>query len=189
MDGAEVDEIVAGAGFGVEALDVGGEEVEVDAAAEVPRTSRRALRKRSTLVSCFGVESGVAAEGAPGAFDPAWRSAHAAALLEGGFEDGEGAVEEVLTFGAEEIAARGDDGGEAIRWQGSGWAAVGDGEEVGEAEAAPRGVEDGEPGDAVGGVEERAGEGEGVEDFGALAELFDVERRGRGWFGRRRRGG
>ena len=89
-------------------------------------------------------------------------------------EDGPGAVEEALAFGAEEVAARGDDGGEGVAC-GVGVAVAGEGEEVGEGEAAPRGVQDGEPGCAVGGVEEGAGEGEGVEDFGALVEVFDVE--------------
>ena len=47
--------------------------------------------------------------------------------------------------------------------------------EVCEREAAPGGAEDAEPGDAVEGVEQGAGEGESVEDFGAGGEFFEVD--------------
>jgi len=46
---------------------------------------------------------------------------------------------------------------------------------VGEGEAAPRGAKCAEPGDAVDGIEEGAGQSEGVEDFRAGRELFEVD--------------
>ena len=71
-------------------------------------------------------------------------------------------------FEAEEIAACGDDCGECCGG-GFGHTAAGDGEQVGEAEAAPRRVYHGEPRNTVGGMQQRAGKRESVEDFGALA--------------------
>ena len=47
--------------------------------------------------------------------------------------------------------------------------------EVVESEAAPGGAEDAEPGDAVLGIEQSAGQGEGVEDFGAGSEFFQID--------------
>jgi hypothetical protein len=46
--------------------------------------------------------------------------------------------------------------------------------EVAEADSAERSSEEGEPGGAVGGVEEGSGEGDQVEDFWALGEEVDL---------------
>ena len=95
-------------------------------------------------------------------------------MCESGFECRPGAVEELAALGAEAIAPGVEDCWEGFGG-GFGRAAAGDGEEVGETETAPRGVQDGEPGDAVGGMQQSAGEGEGVEDFGTVVEGFDFE--------------
>ena len=64
----------------------------------------------------------------------------------------------------------GDGAGEEL-----GIVGAGEGVQVGEREAAPGSAENTEPGDAVEGIEEGAGEGERVEDFGAGGELFKID--------------
>ena len=52
---------------------------------------------------------------------------------------------------------------------------AGDGVKFGETEAAPRRTQNTEPGDAVFGIEESAGEGDGIEDFGAVVEVLKFD--------------
>ena len=52
---------------------------------------------------------------------------------------------------------------------------AGEGEEIGERETAPRSAQDGEPGDAVRGMQQCVGEGESVLDFRSFVEGVEVE--------------
>jgi hypothetical protein len=67
VDGAEVDEIFAGAGFGVEALDGICEKREVDAAARLFDFAE-SLEEELHVGELLRGERDVAAEGTPGAF-------------------------------------------------------------------------------------------------------------------------
>ena len=75
---------------------------------------------------------------------------------------------------AEQMAALGHQPLDGVVFEGR-VISTGEGVKVGEREAAPRRVEDGQSSDAVGRVEERASEGGEVENFDAFVEWGDLD--------------
>jgi hypothetical protein len=124
-----------------------------------------------------GIDAAGTAEGTPGALDPGsegWGFRQTPAEVEGAAEDIDGTCEALLAVFGEEVAALVVEfrDGEVFECL-----VVGAGKEVEvrEGEAAPWGAEDGEPRDAIHGMEQGAGEGAEVEEFLTLGEVFDFD--------------
>ena len=157
-EGGELDGALAGWGLGLELVQ------QLEVAGDVLRLLR------------VGVEVGV--EAAPGALDGARQGLARALSREGGEEDRPEGLEAGDGVGRKEVAAGGDeveDGSLAERFGFVFGLRRCEPVEVGEGEADPGSAQEREPGGAVGGVQEGAGESEQVQDFAALAERLYVD--------------
>ena len=171
VDGEQFDEGLAGRDgvrLGVESLQAGGEKGGVDAAgsAQFGFHLVEEFEEAASVDDLFRFEPRIATEGAPRTFHEL-RRGKAGALRSGGFEHVPDSGEALNGFFVEEMAALGHEALDGLVFERRGvgigfgfWLGLGAGEgvEVGEREAAPGCAQDGERGDAVGGVEQGAGE-------------------------------
>ncbi len=172
VDGHEVDGAGVDGGCGIESGEALVETVQGEDAGGLFKLVEQGEEALGAEEGFF-VGDEVCAEGSPGAVDP-WSERGAAAFGEGDGEDGpEGGDAGDAVFG-KKVAALVDEVEDGSFGEG-GIVLPGEQVEVDEGEAAPGRAQEGQPGGAVGGVEEGAGEGDEVEDLLALGEGFDLD--------------
>jgi hypothetical protein len=167
---------VAVARLGEELLQLFVEEAEIDASVRGLKFLQE-LEEGKYVGELLGVEEDISAERTPGAFDVDGKCRRAESRERRRKREPR-TLEKSLAFRAEMSRVLGDERSDGGVRSDSGLCFArfaGEGEEIGERQAAPRSAQDGEPCDAVCGMQQSSGECESVLHFRAPVERVKVE--------------